>query len=65
MSMEMPRNNVIRDEPQQGQYLNPRIPLKRKASFVRKMADEESPLLDRETWGDSGGEDQEAIVYVF
>jgi len=49
----------------------PRTPLKRSPSYVRKMANEDTPLLDEENFEDSGGagsggegEKQDKTVYA-
>ncbi|KAK6529064.1 hypothetical protein TWF694_004283 [Orbilia ellipsospora] len=45
----------------------PRTPLRRRPSYVRKMVDEETPLLDEGTWGEGGGgggDSLESIVKV-
>ncbi|EPS43059.1 hypothetical protein H072_2951 [Dactylellina haptotyla CBS 200.50] len=40
----------------------PRTPLRRRPSYVRKMADEETPLLDENTWGEESEEKMGGIV---
>jgi len=47
-----------------GGAANPKTPLRRRPSYVRKMADEETPLLDEDTWGKESSDQTGGIVYV-
>ncbi|KAF3906419.1 hypothetical protein ABW20_dc0105264 [Dactylellina cionopaga] len=39
-----------------------KTPLRRRPSYVRKMADEETPLLNESTWGEESGDKMDGIV---